>query len=246
MGTSTRDQASVKIKIEVSKLQKNLQIKVTEEMLIKRAGGRLNERIAQCLPEVISLGESLLEPKTVYDFFAIEKVEEKVLFLKNGEAFGSKHLCKLLNGAEKLVAMCCTVGNALEKKTSRLNEEGDPLTAYLLDIYASTAVGFLMRSLHREIKKDYAGYGVTAYLEPGQLDWNIRDQEVLFRLVSPETIGVSINESFMMKPVKTTTGVFGIGAADRVKKGNFACKDCPKRKTCAFRHEAEELLQDDL
>jgi hypothetical protein len=61
----------------VIKLKKSLEIKVTEEMLLKRAGGRSNERTAQYLPEIISLGEGLLEPKTVYDVFAIDKIEEK-------------------------------------------------------------------------------------------------------------------------------------------------------------------------
>lgn len=46
-----------------------LEIVITEEMLIKRIGGRSNETIAKYLPEVISLGESLLEPKIVYDLF---------------------------------------------------------------------------------------------------------------------------------------------------------------------------------
>lgn len=226
------------------KLQKGLEIKVTEEMLMKRVGGRLNERTAQYLPEVISLGESLLEPRTVYDVFAIDKIEEERLCLENGQVFHSEHLCKLLIGAEKLIAMCCTIGSTLERKVSELNKEGDLLMSYLLDIYGAAAVGSLMRILYQKIKNDYSGYGVTVYLEPGQLDWKIRDQAILFQLITPEKIGVSINEGFMMKPVKTTTGVFGIGDADKVKKGDFACRICPKRKMCTFRHEAEELLQD--
>jgi hypothetical protein len=229
----------------VIKLKKSLEIKVTEEMLLKRAGGRSNERTAQYLPEIISLGEGLLEPKTVYDVFTIDKIEEKRLYLENGQVFRSEHLCKLLIGAEKLVVMCSTIGSALERKVRELSEAGDMLNSYLLDIYGAVAVGLLMRSLYQRIKQeDYAGFGITVYLEPGQLDWKISDQRVLFQLISPEQIGVSLNESFVMKPVKTTTGVFGIGDMDKVKKGVFACEVCPKRKTCSFRREAEELLQD--
>lgn len=223
-----------------------LEINVTEEMLMKRAGGCSKETIAQYLPEVISLGESLLEPRTVYDVFPIEKIEDEKLHLENGQVFRSEHLCKLLIGAEKLVAMCCTIGPALERKVGELNKEGDFLISYLLDIYGATAVGSLMSSLYQKIKNDYAGYGVTVHLEPGQLDWNISDQRVLFQLISPEKIGVTLNDGYMMKPVKTTTGVFGIGDADKVRKGDFACKVCPKRKDCTFRHEAEELLQDSI
>ncbi len=223
-----------------------MEIKVTKEMLLERMGGSSNERIAQYLPEVISLGEYLVEPRTIYDIFTIDKINEEKVYLENGKVFHSEHLCKLLIGAERLVAMCCTIGSALERKVSTLNKEKDILMSYLLDIYGATAVGVLMRSLYQNIKKGYAGHGVTVYLEPGQLDWNIRDQVVLFQLVSPEKIGVSLNEGFVMKPVKTTTGVFGIGDVDKVKKGVFACEICPKRKTCTFRYKAEELLQDEI
>lgn len=67
-----------------------LEIVITEEMLIKRIGGRSNETIAKYLPEVISLGESLLEPKIVYDLFTIDKIEEKKLYLENGEVFSER------------------------------------------------------------------------------------------------------------------------------------------------------------
>lgn len=225
-------------------MQGTLMIKVTEEMLLQRAGSRSNARIAQYLPEVISLGEGLLEPRTVYGVFPIEKNEDERLCLQNGRVFHSEHLCMLLTGAEKLVAMCCTIGPALERKVSELNKDGRFFVSYLLDIYGAAAVGSLMRSLYQKIEGGYQGYGVTVYLEPGQLDWNIREQGVLFQLISPEGIGVSINESFMMKPVKTLTAVFGIGDVEKVKKGNLACEVCPKRVKCIFRYETEELLQD--
>jgi hypothetical protein len=222
-----------------------LEIVITEEMLIKRIGGRSNETIAKYLPEVISLGESLLEPKIVYDLFTIDKIEEKKLYLENGEVFQSEHLCKLVNGADKLMVMCSTIGPALESKVKEIGNDGDLLEQYLLDIYGACAAGVLMDSLYKKIVKDYTdtGYGVTIQLQPGQLDWNISAQQVVFRLLSPEEIGVTLNDGNMMTPVKSTTGVFGIGDVEKVKEGDFACKVCPKRDSCSFRREAEVLSQ---
>lgn len=224
-----------------------LEVIVTEEMLIKRTGGRSNETMEQYLPGIMSFGESLLEPKTVYDVFTIDKIEEKKLYLENGEVFQSEYLCKLLTGADKLMVMCCTIGPALERKVKELSNDGDLLKQYLLDVYGATAAGTLMRSLYERKVKDYTdkGYGVTVHLEPGQLDWNVRDQQVVFRLLSPEKIGVTLNDGNMMTPVKSTTGVFGIGDVEKVKEGKIACKVCPKRDTCPYRHEAEELLLQD-
>ncbi|MDD3315495.1 MAG: hypothetical protein PHH05_08390 [Syntrophaceticus sp.] len=222
-----------------------LEIVVTEEILNKRTGGRSNETLAKYLPEVISLGESLLEPKIVYDVFAIDRVEEKKLYLENGEVFQSEHLCKLVSGADKLMVMCSTIGPALESKVKELGNNGDMLKQYLLDIYGASAAGILMDSLYKTIVKDYTdtGYGVTVQLQPGQLDWNVSAQQVVFRLLSPEKIGVTLNDGNMMTPVKSTTGVFGIGDVEKVKEGHLACKVCPKRDSCSFRREAEAVMQ---
>lgn len=222
-----------------------LEIVVTEELLNKRTGGRSSETLAKYLPEIISLGESLVEPKIVYKAFAIDRVEEKKLYLENGEVFQSEHLCKLVSGADKLMIMCSTIGPALEGKVRELSNKGDMLTPYLLDIYGASAAGLLMNSLYKKVVKEYtdSGYGVTIQLQPGQLDWNIRAQKIVFRLLAPEKIGVTLNDGNMMTPVKSTTGVFGIGDAEKVKEGDFACKVCPKRESCSFRHEAEELSQ---
>jgi len=225
-------------------MQKKLKVEITEELLLKRIGGTRNQATDEYLQKAIALGSTLIDPKGIYDLFPVAKIEKDRLILENGESFRSEHLCKLLEGAEKIVVMCCTIGPALEEKVRELNEEGNYGEAYFLDIYGATAVGRAMFSLFKELLEEFKfkGYGTTVYMEPGQLDWNIRDQRVVFRLISPEDIGVTLNESNMMSPVKSTTAVFGIGDPAKVKKGSFSCESCPKRETCTFRHDAEAFV----
>ncbi len=223
-------------------MQKNLKVEVTEELLLKKIGGRKNKGTSEYLQNAISLGSTLLDPKGIYDLFPVAQIEKDRLILENGELFRSEHLCKLLEGAEKIVVMCCTIGPALEKKVKELNQEGNYGEAYFLDMYGAVAVGRAMFNLFKELLEEFKGYGTTVYMEPGQLDWNIRDQRVVFRLISPEDIGVTLNESNMMSPVKSTTAVFGIGDPAKVKKGSFSCASCPKRNYCTFRHEAEAMV----
>ncbi len=227
--------------VEGIDMQKKLRAEVTEEQVLKRIGGRRNEATAEYLQEAMSLGATLVDPKGIYELFPVAQIEKDRLILENGETFRSEHLCKLLDGAEKIIVMCCTIGPALEKKVKELNEEGNYGEAYFLDVYGATAVGTAMSNLYKELLEELKGYGTTVYMSPGQLDWNIRDQKVVFKLISPEAIGVTLNESNMMNPVKSTTAVFGIGDPAKVKKGNFSCASCPKRNYCTFRHEAEAL-----
>lgn len=223
----------------------DLQIEVTEEMLAKRAGSRggVSEKILEQCRKAMEIGEKLLEPRTIHDVFTIEKIGENRLFLEQGCCFESEHLAKLLDGADRIVVMCCTIGSGVEKRVGELNSNGYLADAYFLDVYGSVAVGVLARKLYRKIREQFAGYGATVYMEPGQLDWNVRDQQVVFRLIHPEKIGVTLNSGMMMSPVKSLTGVFGIGEPGRVKAGNFSCEFCPKRESCTFRHEAEGMME---
>lgn len=224
----------------------DLRIRVTEEMLAKRMGGRgsVSEKILKQCRKTIQIGEKLLEPRTIYDIFTVETVEENRVHLEKGFCFNSEHLAKLLGGADRIVMMCCTIGSALEKRVSELHRKGNLAESYFLDVYGSVAVGVLVRGLYRRIREQFAGYGATVYMEPGQLDWNVRAQEVVFQLIHPEEIGVTLNAGMMMNPVKSLTGVFGIGDMAKIREGDFSCKVCPKRENCTYRHEAEEMMHD--
>lgn len=229
----------------MTKMQKllNISVSVTEEMVIKSTGGNYNKKIAKYLPDVLLLGASLVEPRGIYDVFPVAIVEEKRLLMENGQFFNSEYLCKLFNGVEKVIVMCCTIGPALENKVKELNKKGDIIRSFLLDMYGAVAVSNALKNMYQEISENYKGYGFTIHMEPGQLDWNISQQQIVFNLITPEAIGVSLNDNFLMTPLKSVTGVFGVGAPDKVKKGNFACSVCPKRKKCTFRHEAELMMQ---
>ncbi|MDD2235064.1 MAG: hypothetical protein PHV03_09245 [Desulfitobacteriaceae bacterium] len=215
----------------------NVSVSVTEEMVIKSSGGSNNKKIAKYLPDVLSFGANLLEIKGLYDVFPVAIVEEESVLLENGQFFNSEHLCKLLNGAEEVIVMCCTIGHALESKVKELNEKGDIIHSFLLDMYGAAAVATALQNLYQEISENYKGYGVTINMQPGQLDWNISEQQIIFKLISPGAIGVSLSDSYMMSPLKSVTSVFGVGDPDKVQKGGFACEVCPRREKCTFRQK---------
>lgn len=235
------------VKKEAGMMIGDMKIRVTEEEFLKRLGcrGRQQEdRLLQNYRRVMELGESLLEPQVIYEDFPISHIEGERIYLDGSLSFCSKHLVKVMDGAERVVIMCSTIGPALEEKVKSLNENGDLMASYLLDIYGATAISILGKKLYRDLREQYEdqGCGTTVRIQPGQLDWDVCAQAVIFQLLSPEKIGVVLTESFMMKPVKSSTAVFGIGDPIKVKKGKLSCETCPLNNKCKFRDEAEELV----
>jgi hypothetical protein len=48
---------------------------------------------------------------------------------------------------------------------------------------------------------------------PGYCGWHVSGQRALFRVLRPEEIGVTLNESCLMQPLKSVSGVMVAGAA---------------------------------
>ncbi len=222
-------------------------INVTADMLIKRMGGsrKGQKMLGECL-EVIDLGKKLLEPCTIYDIFSVKGIQGENVELENGLSFKSEHLAKLLHGTDRIVVMARTIGPVLEEKVRYLSEQGNFLTSYLLDVYANAAVVLLGKMMYRQIREQYSSCGATVQMEPGQLDWNIQEQTIVYKLVSFEKIGVTLADSFLMIPVKSATAVFGIGDPVKVQKGFPSCTYCSKKNKCTYREEVERINREEL
>jgi hypothetical protein len=74
---------------------------------------------------------------------------------------------------------------------------------------------------------------------PGYCGWHISGQKMLFQFLRPEEIGISLLESFLMKPLKSVTGVLIAGKKTvHVFKPEFPfCSEC-KDHSCQQRIKA--------
>lgn len=112
-------------------------IHVTVDEMVRRLspGRSPNETMIKVYEEAIDLGARLVQPKSIHGDFAIERIENGRVLLENGLSFSSAHLGRLLAGADRVVVMCRTIGPSLEKAVASLQEQGDVLSAFVLDNY---------------------------------------------------------------------------------------------------------------
>ncbi len=217
-------------------------VPVTLDRLLGRLepGRRLpSPRVRAVGEKAMEIGASLLDPKSVHGDYAVESVSGRVVRLEGGFSFHSDHLARLVRDADRLVVMCRTIGPAVETTVSSLLDD-DPALAYALDVYGTIAQTELGRVMYQRLSGRFPGWRATVPLAPGQLDWSVQDQAVVFELLSPERIGVTLSPSYMMTPVKSTTGVFGVGHPARLERGTSPCEICPRRDTCDFHRESRE------
>lgn len=146
--------------------------------------------------------------------------------IAGGQTFQlGKTVCKELRNSEKLLFFVCTAGKSISEMSAALLKGDDPAKGYIYDqvaIFVAEAVGNRLQLLVREELP--AGKLITNSYSPGYCHWDVADQHRLFALFPPAPCGVTLTDSALMNPVKSISGVIGIGKS--VSYREYPCALC--------------------
>jgi hypothetical protein len=114
----------------------------------------------------------------------------------------------------------------------------------MLDSVASMAADKSVEVLESYLFNDLSERNLTSNdsivlgYSPGYCGWDLSGQKKLFEHLNPEEIGVIINESYLMSPLKSVSGVLVHGDKEiHVFESSFTfCSYC-KNQTCYDRIE---------
>ncbi len=144
--------------------------------------------------------------------------------------------------ASHLALFGATIGLQVSEKIAQLLEDGDLSMGYMLDSAASfcadkaaaAAEQFFLESLLQEGRAGDST--VVLNYSPGYCGWHISGQGKLFQYLKPQTIGITLNKSYLMMPIKSVSGVLVAGERKiHAFKNNYPfCKECGT-KTCRER-----------
>jgi hypothetical protein len=191
-----------------------------------------NTMIERILPQLskrcaIRAGYSVLEAK---------KLKDRNDGFYVGETFFTtkKIVANRLKNAEQAACFICTIGPQMESWAARLFREGETVMGHLVDTVATAAVENVADMLHEHLgrKMRERGLGVTNRYSPGYCGWSVSEQHALFSLFPVDFCGVNLTESALMKPIKSVSGMIGIGRA--VKYARYTCEQCGEND-CTYR-----------
>jgi Vitamin B12 dependent methionine synthase, activation domain len=140
----------------------------------------------------------------------------------------------MMNHSEKIALFMVTAGPDPEILARSLMEKGDYLEGYIADLVASSIVEGIAEQLEEHVRLYAEGHGmkITNRYSPGYCSWNVEEQQRLFNLFPENCCGISLSSSSLMSPVKSATGIIGIGA--KVVYRDYTCEICTMRN-CLFR-----------
>lgn len=177
-------------------------------------------------------------PRFTYKVFDIEFLNEGVQLLGTSLILKGESIKELLLGCKKAVLLCVTLSNEIDKLINQAKIR-DMTKAVIIDAFSSVAVEQASELAEKIIKKDFENEFFTMRYGFGYGDLPIdHEKEVLNILNSQKTIGVTVTNSFIMTPRKTTAVVVGI-SDNEIKGMKRGCISCNLKESCKFRIRGE-------
>ena len=174
-----------------------------------------NQNILRITEGEINRGYNLFKPQGIYSLIKIICFTSKEkINLENKLAFKfSKSIIDQLRGASHLLVGVVTIGDFLEKKVSELLSQGEYPQALALDAVGTVAVEDFSRKVRKSACQEVIeqGFKTSRHFSPGYGGWEVSQQEIIFKSILTDNIGVNLTKGYMMLPQKSLSWTIGAG-----------------------------------
>lgn len=218
------------------------------DLAIDRAGivgvlgyrdGAMPEHFSEMLDLALAEAARRCLPRAGYRLVAAGRADGRFDALEvGGTVFATqKIVAGALGRAERAAVFAATIGPDFETWARAAMAE-DPALGYIADAVGSAVAEALADRLHDHIEFEMArrGWRSTNRYSPGYCGWSVAEQHALFALLPAGFCGIALGESALMHPVKSVSGLIGVGAA--VKHADYLCDVCAQRD-CTYRRYHE-------
>ena len=200
-----------------------------------RGRGRASERTEALLRRAMECFSELAAPVGIYAEIAPE--DFTAIYRGEGENEADSPVEKIYPRAQHLALYAATVGEAVSRDIAALFASEDYALGVVLDAVASAgteAVELGVQGRFRDRLAERGALTATTRLlnySPGYCGWHLSGQRALFAALRPEEIGITLNDSFLMLPLKSVSGIIVAGPAEihRFEDVYPFCSSCRAR-----------------
>jgi hypothetical protein len=145
-------------------------------------------------------------PRGLYQTLAVTDFDP--IYRGRGDNDDDTPLEHVIDDAVSLALFAVTLGEQIPERIAAFFDSGELAEGYILDQVASFAADELADIAAHRFQTDN-GPGDLAVLpySPGYCGWHVSGQEALFARLRPDEIGISLNDSCLMHPIKSVSGV---------------------------------------
>jgi hypothetical protein len=162
---------------------------------------------------------------SIFEIIEIKVPQGLIIHNKGSLRCGSK-IAKQIRGSDSFALFITTAGKSFDAWVKSKAKESDVLAEYLCSSIGSVIADKVADIVQEEVNNISikSKKGITNRYSPGYCSWNIREQRGIFDLLPSDEIGVTLTPSFLMDPIKSVSGIIGIGPGKT--PGPYMCDLC--------------------
>jgi hypothetical protein len=199
-----------------------------------------NESILALAQSAVSIYHDFAQPVGILS--RISQPDFARVYHGEGRNDDDTPLASIYPKADSLALFAVTVGEAVCAEINRLFETNDFALGSMLDATASEGAELAARAITSHVCKILMSQGrltdSMGVLEfsPGYCGWHMTGQKKLFESLRPEEIGITLNDSCLMQPLKSVSGVIITGPKEAlVFEDSFPVCDHCQTHSCRDR-----------
>ncbi len=220
---------------------KDLKLSVSEiENFMGYKKGDDSDLVTGLIEEILDEAEDICNIRAQYVIFndILFDSENRVIVI-NDISFEIKNIVYgQLKRSEAAALFLCTAGEEIGIRSRQAMKDRDLLRGYVYDVVGSEIVEAAADLMQKELSNMVTAEGrkITNRYSPGYCGWSVAEQHKLFKLIPYNYCGIRLTESALMDPVKSVSGIIGIGKDVRLNPYN--CKMC-NMHDCIYRRMKE-------
>ncbi len=243
----------IKFKINEIEPEKDIVFKENGYSSVKN----IPEKIQNLYEESLNIFRENSNPVGIYSEISKDKFAK--IFLGEGNNSDEAPISQIYPKADNIALFAITLGKKVSEKIRELFRKNDFALGHILDCIASLAADNAVRNLEEftirlhsvsvfaarsrdkstgqaEKNGEHQENLLTLAYSPGYCGWHISGQKKLFEYLHPEKIQITLNDSFLMIPLKSVSGVLITGKREIHKfKNSFSFCCLCKTKSCLER-----------
>lgn len=217
------------------------ELEISTDIIEKFMGyepGNAPEPMPQLIQEVLDVAHDYCDIKGGYVIQKDTEInrDEKTLRI-NGTQFDIKRIVtNQLKKMDNVALFICTAGPGIGEYSKKLMHDGDFIKGYIADVVGSEIVESAMDKIQDDLEKQMEArkLHITDRYSPGYCGWSVGEQHKLFSFFPDNFCGITLTPSSLMQPIKSVSGVIGIGP--NVKRKGYVCHYCDM-VNCIYREK---------
>jgi len=191
-----------------------------------------DDRIIKLADDAVSMFRNLAKPVGVLSGISIENFNP--VFYGEGYNQVNAPLEQIYNCSDRLALFAVTLGPWICDEISSLFTQNDFALGSMLDSAASEGADMVAEAIEHYFYDGILNLGDkeksrgTMRFSPGYCGWHVSAQKLLFAYLKPEDIGITLNDSCLMLPLKSVSGVIVFGKKEifRFDDSFIFCAEC--------------------